>query len=66
MDFKIRFEVFTGQIISSVARVSEENEKDYLIKSSLDSLFVASIGASLEEFAADITAVLELRIYNKL
>jgi hypothetical protein len=28
--------------------------------------FVASIGASLEEFAADITAIMELRINKKL
>jgi hypothetical protein len=28
--------------------------------------FVATIGASLEEFAADITAVLETKINNKL
>jgi hypothetical protein len=27
--------------------------------------FVASIGASLEEFAADVTAVLDLKINNK-
>jgi hypothetical protein len=45
-------------LISSVARVSEENEKGYLVKSSLDSRFVASIGASLEEFAEDVRAIL--------
>ena len=30
-------------LISSVARVSEENEKGYLVRSSLDSRFVATI-----------------------
>ncbi len=31
-------------LISSVARVSEENEKGYLVKSSLDSRFVVPTG----------------------
>ena len=52
-------------LISSEARVSEENEKGYLVKSSLDSRFVANIGASLEEFAEDVRAILELTINNK-
>lgn len=29
-------------------------------------VFVATIGVSLEEFVADITAIMELRINNKL
>jgi hypothetical protein len=49
-------------LISSSARVLEENEKGYLVRSSLDSRFVASIGTNLEEFAGDIKAVLELKI----
>jgi len=50
--------------ISSVARVSEENEKGYLVGSSLDSRLVAFIGASLEEFAADVREILESKLKN--
>ena len=47
-------------LISSVARVSEGNEKGYLVKSSLNSRFVACLGDSLEEFAGDVKAILDL------
>ncbi len=49
-------------LISSLAMVSEENEKGYLVKSSLDSRFVASIGASLDEFAGDVRAILDAKL----
>jgi hypothetical protein len=51
-------------LISSLARVSEANEKGYLVGSSLDSRFVASIGMSLEVFVRDVRAILDAKIKN--
>jgi hypothetical protein len=51
-------------LISSVAWVSEGNKKGYLVGSSLDSCFVATIGLSLEEFAEDVRSILDAKLKN--
>ena len=49
-----------------MARVSEQKKIGQQLKVDRNSRLVATLGASLDEFAGDITAIMELRINKKL
>jgi hypothetical protein len=52
-----------SKLILSVQTPSVNNQ-GYLVGSSLDSLFLASIGASLEEFAVDFRDIINAKLKN--
>ena len=52
-------------LIADLASVSDVNKNGQSVKIDRKSRLVANIGASLEEFAGDVRAILELTINNK-